>query len=59
MRGLNYWSKNCERDHSPRNASQPLMEKVALIEKRLREAGLAIEQSGQSELVRFNDYSCG
>ena len=44
--------KLLERDHSPRNASQPLVEKVALIEKRLREAGLATEQSGQSELVR-------
>ena len=44
--------KLLERDHSPQNASQPLMEKVALIEKRLKEAGLATEQSGQSELVR-------
>ena len=44
--------KLLERDHSPRNASQPLMEKVALIEKRLKEAGLATEHSGQPELVR-------
>ena len=53
--------KLIERDHSPRNASQPLMEKVALMEKRLKEAGLATEQSGQHELIvkKFNDYSCG
>ena len=50
--------KLLERDHSPRNASQPLMEKVALMEKRLREAGLATEQSGQHELIRLK-YSTG
>ena len=44
--------KLLEKDQSPSNASQPMMEKVALIEKRLKDAGLATDQSGQSELVR-------
>ena len=44
--------KLLKRDHSPRNASQPLMEKVALMKKKSREGGLATEQSGQHELIR-------
>ena len=41
-----------ERDGSPRGSSQQLVEKVALMEKRLKEAGLSTEQSGQHELIR-------
>ena len=44
--------KLAERDGSPRASSQQLVEKVALMEKRLKEAGLSTEQSGQHELVR-------
>ena len=43
--------KLTERDGSPRANSQKLAEKVALMEKRLKEAGIS-EQLGQHELVR-------
>ena len=47
--------KLTERDgspSSPRANSQQLVEKVALMEKRLKEAGISTEQSGQRELVK-------
>ena len=44
--------KLTERDGSPRANSQQLVEKVALMEKRLKEAGISTEQLGQHELVR-------
>ena len=37
---------------SPRTHSQQLVEKVALMEKRLKEAGISTEQLGQHELVK-------
>ena len=43
--------KLTERDGSPRANSQQLVEKVALMEKRLKEAGISTEQLGQHELV--------
>ena len=39
--------KLAERDGSPRANSQQSMEKVALMEKRLKEAGISTEQLGQ------------
>ena len=44
--------KLAERDGSPSATSQQLVEKVALMEKRLKEAGISTEQLGQHELVR-------
>ena len=44
--------KLAERDGSPRANSSQLVEKVALMEKRLKEAGVSTEQSGEHELVK-------
>ena len=44
--------KLVERDGSPRANSQQLVEKVALMDKRLKEGGLSTEQSGHHELIR-------
>ena len=44
--------KLAERDGSPRANPPQLVEKVALMEKRLKEAGISTEQLGQHELIR-------
>ena len=44
--------KLSERDGSPRANVQQLVEKMALMEKRLKEAGISTEQLGQHELIR-------
>ena len=44
--------KLAERDGSPKINSQQSVEKVALMEKRLKEAGISTEQVGQHELIR-------
>ena len=44
--------KLTERDASPRANSQQSVEKVASMEKRLKETGISTEQLGQHELVR-------
>ena len=55
IRELNLKRKLTERDNSPsspRTHSQQLVEKVALMEKRLKEAGISREQLEQHELVK-------